>query len=134
MVRPWLVIGICFPTLALSELLWCGVYGCGGELAVNTVVTFCSWGIACLIISVLRSHHGIIAMLIGGFWTFLGLLIPTTIYYALILDWSALYMVIYALLTMGFNLALIPIALVLNYALRNLLHVHYIDELLPLQS
>jgi hypothetical protein len=69
-------------------------------------------------------------MLSGGLWTFLGLLIPSTIYYTFILSWSALYMVIYALLTTAFNLALLPLALLLNYTFRRLLHSHYFEELL----
>ncbi|MFW9832114.1 MAG: hypothetical protein ACFFD8_10115 [Candidatus Thorarchaeota archaeon] len=133
MVRPWLVITITFPSLAFSELLWCGVYGCGGELGVNLALAFSSWGIASLIISFLRTKNEIIAMVIGGFWTFLGLLLPATIYYALILNWNALYMVIYALLTMSQNLMLIPLALLLNYSLRKLLHIQYLDELLHLK-
>lgn len=133
MLRPWLVIAIGFPSLALGELLFCGIYGCGGELTINLVLTLSSWGIASLLISLLRTKNAIIAMLIGGLWTFLGLLIPAIIYYTLILNWSALYMIIYALITMTLNLILMPFALLLNYALRRLLHVQYFDELLPQQ-
>ncbi len=132
MLRPWLVIAIGFPSLALGELLFCGIYGCGGELTINLVLTLSSWGMASLIISRLRTKNAIIAMLIGGLWTFLGLLIPAISYYTLILNWSALYMIIYALITMTLNLILIPFALLLNHALRRVLHVQYIDELLPL--
>ncbi|MFX1577260.1 MAG: hypothetical protein ACFFCF_08795 [Promethearchaeota archaeon] len=133
MVRPLMVIAICFPSLALGELLWCALFGCGGELLVNLIFTFSTWGIACLLISLLRTRNELLAMFTGGLWTFLGLLVPATIYYAFILDWSALYMIVYALLAMSVHVVLIPFAFILNRVVHKLLEVQFFDELVLLE-
>ncbi|MFX0092034.1 MAG: hypothetical protein ACFFBD_09760, partial [Candidatus Hodarchaeota archaeon] len=130
MVRPWIVIVICFPSLVLGEWLWCGVYGCAGELPVNVIFVLSSWGIGCFLISLFRSRNEIVAMLIGGLWGFPGLLIPALGYYGLILNWNPLYIVVYSLLSMIFNLVFIPVSLLLNRLLRRILKVQYLDELL----
>ncbi len=131
MVRPWLVLAICIPSLCLGELLWCIVYGCAGELLVYVIITLDTWGIGCILISFLRNRNEIIALLVGGLWSFPGLLVPTYIYYSLVLNWNSLYPVAIALLTMIFNMIIVPASFALNYVLRKALRIHYLDELLP---
>ncbi|MGY5879433.1 MAG: hypothetical protein RTV31_04235 [Candidatus Thorarchaeota archaeon] len=134
MIRPWMVMAICFPIICLGELLWCIVYGSAGELLVYVVISLNSWGIGCLLISLLRNRNEAIAMLIGGLWVFPGLLVPTHIYYTLILNWNPLYMVAIALVTMVLNLIVIPASLALNLVLRKALKIQHLDDLLPLTS
>ncbi|MFX0067101.1 MAG: hypothetical protein ACFFC7_33640 [Candidatus Hermodarchaeota archaeon] len=132
MVRPWITLAIGYPSLALGELLWCGLYGCAGELPLNVIITFSTWGIGCLLISLLRKKNELVAMLIGALWGFIGLLVPTVIYYALILNWSPLYMVAYSLISTVFNLIFIPVSLLLNLLMRRMLEVQHLDELLSI--
>lgn len=133
MSRPLFTLTIVFPSLALGELLWCVIYGCAGELPLNVILAISTWGVGSLLISLLREKNEVVAMCIGALWGLIGLLIPTLIYYALILDWSPLYMIIYALLSTGFNLVFIPVSLLLNRILRKTLRVRYLDDLLLLQ-
>jgi hypothetical protein len=130
MLRSLLSITISISSIVLGELLWSVVYGCMGELLVYVIVSLSSWGIACLLISLLRKRNELGAMIIGGMWCFAGLLIPTAIYYSEILSWNILYMVIYSLVAMVFNLLLIPLSLILNRLLRGALKVEYLEELL----
>jgi len=134
MFRPWMVVAICFPSICLGELLWCVVYGCAGELLVYVIITLNSWGISCLLISLLRNRTEVIAMLIGNLWGFLGLLIPAFIYYTMILNWNPLYIVAISLLTMILNLVIIPASLALNLLLRKALKIQHLDELFPLDT
>jgi hypothetical protein len=83
-----------------------------------------------MLISLLKKRNELKAMIIGGLWYFAGLLIPTAIYYSEILNWNILYMVIYSLIAMIFNLTLIPLSLILNRLLRGVLKVEYLEELL----
>jgi len=73
----------------------------------------------------------LLALPVGALWSFIGILIPTVIYYEAILHWNLLYMVAYSLFSMIFNLALVPPALVLVYALRRTLKVKNLEELFP---
>ena len=130
MLRSLLSITISISSIVLGELLWSIVYGCTGELLVYVIVSLSSWGTACLLISLLGKRNELGAMIIGGLWYFLGLLIPTAIYYSEILSWNILYMVIYSLVAMVFNLLLIPLSLILNRLLRGVLKVEYLEELL----
>ncbi|MFX1253860.1 MAG: hypothetical protein ACFFCZ_19775 [Promethearchaeota archaeon] len=132
MVRSWIALAIVFPSLALGELLWCGLYGCAGELPLNVIITFSTWGIGCLLISLLRKKNELVAMLTGALWGFIGLLVPALIYYALILNWSPLYMVVYSLISTVFNLVFIPVSLLLNLLIRRMLKVQHLDELLSI--
>lgn len=117
-VRPSLVIAICIPSLAIAEILWSVVYGSAGELMVNVILSVNTWGVGCLLISFLRKRNEILAMITGSIWSFFGVIIPASIYYGLVLNWSILYMVAFSLFTMLFNIALVPVALILNYLLR----------------
>ena len=130
MLRSLLSITISISSIVLGELLWSIVYGCTGELLVYVIVSLSSWGTACLLISLLGKRNELGAMIIGGLWYFLGLLIPTAIYYSEVLSWNILYMVIYSLVAMVFNLLLIPLSLILNRLLRGVLKVEYLEELL----
>lgn len=134
MIRPWMVLVICFPILCLGELLWCIVYGCAGELLVYVIISLNSWGIGCVLISLLRNRNETIAMLIGGLWIFPGLLVPTYIYYSMILNWNPLYMVAISLITMALNLVVIPASIALNHAIRKVLKIQYLDDMLSLTS
>ena len=129
MVRPWVVISLCFPALVLSEVLWSLFYGTGGELLLNVILALNGWGLACLIISVLRSRNMLLVLPIGALWSFIGILIPTAIYYEAILHWNLIYMVAYSLFSMIFNLVLVLPALVLVYALRRTLKVQFLEDL-----
>ena len=130
MVRPWMIVAICVPSLCLGELLWCVVYGCAGELIVYVIIALTSWGIGCILISMLRNRNEVVAMLIGVIWGFLGLLIPSLIYYAMILYWNPLYMIAISLLTTVLNLVAVPVSLALNHALRRVLNIKHLEELL----
>ncbi len=134
MVQPWKVAAICFPALCLGELLWCVIYGSAGELLVYVVITLNTWGIGCLLISFLRNRKETVALLVGGLWVFIGLLIPTTIYYSVILNWNPLYMVAISLLTMVLNLLVIPVSIGLNYILRKALKIQNLEDLLLLNN
>jgi len=134
MIRPWMVVTICFPSICLGELLWCAVYGCTGELIVNVIIALSSWGIGCLLISILRNRNEAMAMLIGALWGFIGLLVPALVYYTMILYWNSLYMVAISLLTMTLNLAVIPAAITLNHLLRRVLKIKQLEELLLLNT
>ena len=130
MLRPFLSNTICFSCILVGELLWSVVYGCTGELIVYVIIALSSWGIACLLTSLLRKRNEPGSMIIGGLWCFVGFLIPTAIYYSEILSWNILYMVIYSLFAMVFNLILIPLSLILNRLLRRILKVEYLEELI----
>jgi len=71
----------------------------------------------------------LLALSVGALWSFIGILIPTAIYYESILHWNLLYMVAYSLFSMIFNLILVPPALVLVFALRRTLKVKNLEEL-----
>jgi len=131
MVRPWIVTSICFPALVLGEVLWSILYGTGGELLVNVILALNGWGLACLLISILRNKNMLLVLPIGALWSFIGVLIPTAIYYEAILHWNLLYMVAYSLFSMIFNLILVPPAMVLVYTLRRILNVQNLQELFP---
>jgi hypothetical protein len=132
MVRPWAVVVVCFPSLAIGEALWTVVYGSAGELPLNLIIALNAWGIGCLLISFLRKRNDVLAMVIGGAWSFFGFLVPTIIYYDAILNWNVLYIIAYSLFSMAFNLALIPAALVLNHVIRRSLKVKDLEELFSL--
>lgn len=129
MVRPLIVFSLCFPALVLSEVLWSIIYGTGGELLLNVILALNGWGLGCLLISVLRNKNMLLALPVGALWSFIGILIPTAIYYEAILHWNLLYMVAYSLFSMIFNLILVPPALVLVFALRRTLKVKNLEEL-----
>jgi len=129
MVRPLIVFSLCFPALVLSEVLWSITYGTGGELLLNVILALNGWGLGCLLISVLRNKNMLLALPVGALWSFIGILIPTAIYYESILHWNLLYMVAYSLFSMIFNLILVPPALVLVFALRRTLKVKNLEEL-----
>lgn len=132
MARPWVVVAICFPSLVIGEVFWTIVYGSAGELLFNVAVALNAWGIGCLLISFLRKRNTGLAMLVGGAWSFFGFLVPTIIYYGMILNWSALYMVAYSLFSMVFNLVLIPAALALNYMIQSIFKANSLEELILL--
>jgi len=129
MVRPLIVLSICFPALVLSEVLWSIIYGTGGELLLNVILALNGWGLGCLVISVLRNKNMLLALPVGALWSFIGILIPTAIYYEAILHWNLLYMLAYSLFSMIFNLILVPPALVLVYAVRRKLKVKNLEDL-----
>jgi hypothetical protein len=118
--------------LVLGEILWTSVYGSAGELFLNVIIALNAWGIGCLLISFFRKRNIGLAMFTGGAWSFFGLIIPTIIYYDVILNWNVLYMIAYSIFSMAFNLALIPAALLLNYIIRRSLRIRNLEELLPL--
>ena len=130
LVRPWIVVSLCLPALILGEILWCGLYGSGGELLINVILAVDAWGIGCLLISVLRKRNLVLVLSVGALWSFIGILVPATIYYSVVLHWSALYMIAYSLFVMIFNLVLVPPALVIVFALRKALGVRSLEELL----
>jgi hypothetical protein len=107
------------------------LYGTGGELLVNVILALNGWGFACLLISILRNKSMPLVLPLGALWSFVGILIPTAIYYDAILHWNLLYMVAYSLFSMIFNLILVPPALVLVYLLRRTLNVQNLEELFP---
>jgi hypothetical protein len=131
MVRPWIVMSLCFPALVLGEVLWCILYGTGGELLINVILALNGWGLGCLLISILRNKNILLVLPFGALWSFIGILIPTAIYYEVILHWNLLYMVAYSLFSMIFNLILVPPALVLVYTIRKTLKVQNLEELFP---
>lgn len=132
MARPWMVLVVCFPGLVAGEVLWTIVYGSAGELLFNVAVALNTWGIGCLLISLLRKRNTGVAMFAGGAWSFFGVLVPTIIYYALVLSWSVLYMLAYSLLSMALNLVLIPAALVLNHVVLRRFKVNDFEDLILL--
>jgi hypothetical protein len=129
MVRPWIVISLCFPALVLGEVLWSILYGTGGELLVNMILALNGWGLGCLLISILRNKNMLLVLSVGAFWSFIGILIPTAINYVIILHWNLLYMIAYSLFSMIFNLILVPPALILVYILQRTLKVQNLEEL-----
>ncbi len=130
MVRPWIVVVVSFPSLAIGEALWTIIYGSAGEILPNLILALNVWGIGCLLISFLRKRNNVLAMFTGGAWSFFGFLLPTIIYYNVILNWNALYIIAYSLFSMVFNLVLIPAALVLNYIIRRSFKVKDLEELI----
>jgi hypothetical protein len=124
-------MSICFPALVLGEVLWSILYGTGGELLVNVILALNGWGLACLLISILRNKSMLLVLPVGALWSFIGILIPTAIYYETILHWNLLYMVAYSLFSMFFNLILVPPSLVLVHVLRRTLKVQNLAELFP---
>jgi hypothetical protein len=132
MVRPWAVVVVCFPSLAIGEALWTVVYGSAGELPLNLIIALNAWGIGCLLISFLRKRNDILAMAIGGAWSLFGFLVPTIIYYNVILSWNALYVIAYSVFSLVFNLVLIPAALLLNHIMRRSFKVKDLEDLISL--
>ncbi|MFW9832207.1 MAG: hypothetical protein ACFFD8_10585 [Candidatus Thorarchaeota archaeon] len=130
MARPWMVVAICFPSLVLGEILWTSVYGSAGELLLNVIIALNAWGIGCLLISFFRKRNIGLAMFTGGAWSFFGLIVPTIIYYNVILNWNVFYMIAYSLFSMALNLALIPVAYSLNYVIRRQFRLQDLEELI----
>jgi len=130
MVRPWMVVSICIPSLVIGEVLWSILYGTGGELLLNVILALTGWGLGCLLISLLRNKNMLLVLSLGALWSFLGILLPTAIYYNAILHWNLLYMVAYSLFSMIFNIILVLPALVLVYVLRRKLKVQNLEGLL----
>ena len=129
MVRPWIVFSLCFPALVLGEVVWSIFNGTGGELLFNVILALSGWGLGCLLISVLRNKNMLLVLPVGALWSFIGILIPSAIYYEAILHWNLLYMVAYSLFSMIFNLILVLPALILVYTLRRTLKVKNLEEL-----
>lgn len=132
LARPWVVLAICIPSICLGELLWCAIYGCAGELFMNVMIALNSWGVGCLLISLFRNRGETMAMLFGALWSFLGMLLPSLMYYSVVLTWNPLYIVAVSLFTMILNLVVVPISLLLNHIFRRGLTVTQLDDMLPL--
>ncbi|GAI13780.1 unnamed protein product, partial [marine sediment metagenome] len=119
---------------------FCLIFGCGESLPAYLIFMVVSPGFAGALISILKQkikkeiYGEIIAMIIGGIWQYLGLMISAFIYYEVFISglswklyavyiWFPFFSTVYALL-------LIPISLALNKALRKILKIRYFNELL----
>ncbi len=127
--RPSTVLAICIPCSILGEILWDLLYGSGGELLLNVVLAVSVWGLGCMFTSLLRNRGYALAMVIGGSWGVFGRLIPTVVYYNLILNWNVFYIIAYSLLSTIFSLVLIPAALILSYTITKWLKVQNLNML-----
>ena len=140
MFRPWVALFICVLGSVLGELIFCLIFGCGESLPAYLIFMVISPGFAGALISILKQkikkeiYGEIIAMIIGGIWLYLGLMISAFIYYEVFisgLSWKLYAVYIwFPFFSTVYDLLLIPISLALNKALRKILKIRYFDELL----
>jgi hypothetical protein len=140
MFRPWVALFICVLGSVLGELIFCLIFGCGESLPAYLIFMVVSPGFAGALISILKQkikkeiYGEIIAMIIGGIWLYLGLMISAFIYYEVFisgLSWKLYAVYIwFPFFSTVYDLLLIPISLALNKALRKILKIRYFDELL----
>lgn len=130
MFRPAFVFIIIFLGLTLGEILFCIIYGCGGEFPFYLISRLLSQGAAALIISSIRKKNEVLAMISGGIWMFIGLFLISYIYYVLILNWGSDYIIIYSILFGGINFAFIPLSILINKILRIVFKVKYLEDLI----
>ncbi len=130
MLKPWISFVTCTLGLVLGELILCVIFGCSNELPFYLFFALISRGIQVLIISLLRKRNEVVALVIGGLYEALGLLLVYFIYYRLVLYWIFDFVVIYALLSALLDLLFIPLSLILNLAIRKVFKLKYLDELI----
>jgi hypothetical protein len=116
--RPWLAVALCGLGVVLGEAVHCLLYGPSGELGAYVVFAVASYVPATWIVSLLRRKRVLLGMILGGLWTFLGLYLPASYYYRVIVDWEE-HVLFYVALVGASNLLSVPLAyLVVSYGRR----------------
>jgi len=141
MYRPWAALFICVLGSVLGEWCYCLLYGCGEDVPAFLLFMVLSPGLTGAVISVVlrklkpKLQYEIIAMIIGGIWQYLGIMIAGFIWYAGFLTWK-LYIVFiwYPFYSTIFDLFLIPVSILVNKAFRFVFKVQYLDDLLYIQN
>ena len=137
MFTPWVALFICTLGSVLGEWMYCLIYGCGEETPVFLLFMVLSPGLAGALISVLRQKlkpsliNEIIAMIIGGIWQFVGLMIGAFVWYLGFLSFYLIIVfIVYPLYSTIFDLFLIPLSLLLNKGLRSAFNLKFFNDLL----
>lgn len=137
MYRPWEALFICVLGSVLGEWCYCLLYGAGYDTPVFLLFSIVSPGLMGAVISVVlrklkpKLIYEIIAMIIGGIWQYIGLMIAGFIWYAGFLTWKVYIVFIwFPVLLTAFDLFLIPVSVLLNKVLRSVFKVRYFDDLL----
>ncbi len=130
MFRSWIAFVMGTLGVILGEMIYCLAYGCSGELPYYLIFALVSRGAEVLLISLLRKKNELLAMLVGGLWVLIGLLLVYYLYYYRFLYWDLTFVILYAIISALLDLIFIPFSFLLNMALRKALNVKYLEELL----
>lgn len=134
MFDSWESLFICTLGSVIGEWCFCLIHGCGEETPVFLIFMVLSPGLSGMLISVLRKNlrnnfkNEIIAMIIGGIWQYVGLMIGAFFWYFFVLDYThIIVLVAYPLFSTIFDLFLIPVSLILNEILRRAFKFRYFN-------
>jgi hypothetical protein len=130
MFRPSITFFIVFFGLTFGEIIFCLIFGCGGEFLFFLLKNLLSQGLGSMVCSFFRKKNEFIALILGGLWMFFGLFFTSYIYYVLILNWGDDYIIVYSLIFGGFYLLFIPLSILLNVIFRKMLRIRYLEDLI----
>jgi hypothetical protein len=86
-------------------------------------------GIA-VIISTLRKRNTFLAFSLGGFWYIFGFYVPAYLYYCEMFNFDATGLFLYTIIHLLIYIILVPVILLFNKAIQNLLHKQELETLL----
>jgi hypothetical protein len=116
--------------LITSEIVFCLLFQCGGELWFNIVISLFSFGVTILLISLLRKKNEAVAIILGACWLFPGFYIPMNLYFEGFLNFGESNVFLISLINFVLNINLIPFALLFTKGLRTIFQTTYLDDLI----